>query len=116
MAQLHLFSSNETVDDISDGDLKYLLLDYYLAELILKKIGNDRKDNLQQARHHYESFLRLLDNYRILSKEDEKLLETYTENPKTFSTTSITSGSTRRAAKIARYKQEKELKAILQVR
>ena len=116
VAQLHLFSSNETVDDISDGDLKYLLLDYYLAELILKKIGNDRKDNLQQARHHYESFLRLLDNYRILSKEDEKLLETYTENPKTFSTASITSGSTRRAAKIARYKQEKELKAILQVR
>jgi len=114
-AQLHLFSSNETVDDISDGDLKYLHLDYYLAELILKRTGNDRKNVLLQAQRHYECFLRLLDSYRILSKSDEKLLETYTEDPKTFSTTAIASGPNRRTAKIARFKREKELKATLEV-
>jgi hypothetical protein len=30
--RLALFSSNETVDDVATGDLKYLLVPFYLAE------------------------------------------------------------------------------------
>lgn len=39
VSKLGLFSSNETKDDISTTNLKYLLVLYYLAELTEKNCG-----------------------------------------------------------------------------
>ncbi|KAF2103328.1 TAP42-like protein [Rhizodiscina lignyota] len=111
--QVSLFSSNETLDDISSRDLPYLLIDYHLAELVLKITGGDRKGNLHRAQQSYERFLKLLDNYDILSKGDARLLERYTENPTAFSTASTSDAAARRDMKIARFKDEKELKRKL---
>jgi immunoglobulin-binding protein 1 len=113
--QISLFSPNETLDDISSGDLQFLLIDYHLAELGAKQIGGDRKSHLLEARSHYERFLKQLDNYDILSKDESKLFEEYTENPDDFSTASKTDAAARRATKISRFKHEKDLKGKLEV-
>ena len=131
--QVSLFSPNETLDDISSGDLQYVLrqrksfdrecltphrympISYYLAELILKIIGGDRKSYLQRARASYERFLRLLDSHDILSKADARLLEKYLDSRDSFSTASATDAAARRETKISRFKGEKELKRKLEV-
>ena len=57
----------------------------------------------------------MLDSYGILSPDDKKLYEQYLDNPDLFTAVSTTDPAARRAAKIARYKHEKELKQKLEV-
>jgi immunoglobulin-binding protein 1 len=112
-----LFSPNETLEDIASGDIQYLTAAYYLAELTTRLAGDQsaRKQNLEKARWWYRSFLSRLDSYDILSKSDEKLFEQFKDNPDTFSTASTTDAAARRAAKIARFREEKALKQKLEV-
>jgi hypothetical protein len=110
-----LFSPNEALEDIGSGDLQYLLLNFHLAELTLKLVGVDRKLNLDKARGLYERFLRVLDSYDILSKSDARLLEQYLERREAFSTASTSDAAARRATKISRFREEKELKRKLEV-
>ena len=46
-----IFSSNETGEEIATRDLKYLLIPYYLAELLLEAHGllSSRKDAVEKA-------------------------------------------------------------------
>jgi immunoglobulin-binding protein 1 len=94
---------------------RYFLINYRLAELILRVSSKDRRATIQKAREAYERYLSLLDHYEILSAADKKLYHAYTEAPTTFSTISTTDPNARRAAKIANFKQEKELKKKLEV-
>ena len=113
--RIPLFSANETLEDISSADLKYLLLHYHTAELIIRL--NDRQSregNLLRAQQSYERFLRQLDSYDILPTYDSRLLEQYRESPRTFSTVSSNDPTTRRTVKIQRFQQEKALKQKLQ--
>jgi immunoglobulin-binding protein 1 len=114
-SRVSLFSPNETLEDINSGDLQYLLINFHLAELTLKITGGDRKSYLEKARAFYERFLKLLDMYDMLSKVDAKLYEQYMDNPNSFSTASINDAVARRDTKIARFKEEKELKRKLDV-
>jgi hypothetical protein len=91
------------------------LINYRLADLILRVSSKDRKATIEKAREAYERYLSLLDHYEILSAADKKLYRTYTETPTTFSTISTPDPNARRAAKIANFKQEKELKKKLEV-
>jgi immunoglobulin-binding protein 1 len=128
--RLSLFSPNETLEDLTSGDLqyvslaipkycanlgRYLLINYRLADLIIRLSSKDRKTTLQKAREAYERYLTLLDHYEILSTPDKKLHNNYTEAPTTFSTISTKDPNARRDAKIANFKQEKELKKKLEV-
>ncbi|KAH8651517.1 TAP42-like protein [Tricladium varicosporioides] len=112
--RLSLFSTNETFEDLTSGDLQYLLINYRLAELVLRISSSDRKGVIQRARDAYERYLTLLDHYEILSGPDKKLYHTYTESPTSFSTISTKDPNARRNAKIANFKQEKELKKKLE--
>ncbi|EAT83690.2 hypothetical protein SNOG_08522 [Parastagonospora nodorum SN15] len=76
--QISLFSPNESLEDISSGDLQYL------------------------------------DAYDILSASDSKLLDAYSENKANFSTASARDAAARRDAKIARFREEKEIKRKLE--
>jgi hypothetical protein len=58
----------------------------------------------------------LLDSYDILNASDVKLFETYTEDKANFSTANTRDAAARRDAKIARFREEKELKRKLEVR
>ncbi|CAK7226840.1 Type 2A phosphatase-associated protein 42 [Sporothrix curviconia] len=132
--QLALFSSNESVEDISTGHLPYLLLPYRVAELQLKlptaQPGpTERRAVLQDAREAYERFLHHLDGYGLLAGPYAKLLAQYTEDPLHFSTLGPMGGgggigsgmagladpATRRNAKIAAFRAEKELRSKLDV-
>lgn len=132
--ELSLFSQNESLEDISSGDLqwshcvryvenqrtdrmhRFLLISYYLAELILRDNKSDRKIVLNGAQKSYEKYLNLLDTYELLSASDRKLYERYLDNSKAFSTASTTDVAARRDTKIKRFRQEKELKGKLEAR
>lgn len=112
--QIALFSPNETLEDISSIDLQYLLLNYRIAELILRINSRERrKSNITKAARSYESYLKQLDNYDMLAKADAQLLEQYLDSPTTFSAVSTTDPASRRETKIKRFKEEKALKQKL---
>ncbi|KAI9794455.1 MAG: hypothetical protein M1816_005525 [Peltula sp. TS41687] len=108
--RLALFSRNESLDDLSSENLRYLLIHFYLGELISKINDLDRREVLKHAQLKYQAYLDLLDSYDILSPDDRKLHERYLDNSDLFTTASTSDPATRRAAKIARYRHEKELK------
>ena len=110
-----LFSPNEMEEDIPSRDLQYLSIDYFLGDLIVKKIAEDRTRLLQNSREAYERYLGLLDTYCILSPADKKLYERYLENRNAFTLLASSDVSTRREIKIARFKQETDLKRKLEV-
>ncbi|KAH8602111.1 TAP42-like protein [Bisporella sp. PMI_857] len=112
--RLSLFSPNETLEDLTSGDLQYLLINYRLAELIARVSHPDRKNVLRRAREAYEKYLSLLDHYEILSAADKKLYQTYIDSPIKFSTISTTDPNARRNTKIANFKLEKDLKKKLE--
>ncbi|KAL0262669.1 Type 2A phosphatase-associated protein 42 [Diplodia seriata] len=113
--RVSLFSPNETLEDVSSGDIQYMVINYHLAELLQRAVGTDRKSTLLSARESYEKFMKLLDSYDVLSKPDAKLYEKYQESPNSFSTASTTDAAARRDTKISRFRAEKELKAKLEV-
>ena len=113
-SQISLFSPNESLEDITTSDLQYLLLNFRIAELVVRINDREsRKANLQRAQDHYERYLKRLDNYDLLTRDDFKLLEQYREAPNTFSTASATDAAARRDTKIKRFKEEKALKEKL---
>ncbi|EGC44583.1 TapA protein [Histoplasma capsulatum var. duboisii H88] len=114
IAQLSLFSTNESLDDITTGDLQYLTTDYVLADLLQRSYDTDRVKALQRSRDEYEKYLERLDQYGLLSLEDKKLYERYTENPRSFSLCPLNDAVARRNIKISRYRDEKELKQQLE--
>ncbi|CAI6332557.1 unnamed protein product [Periconia digitata] len=112
-----LFSPNESLDDISSSDLEYMSIAYHLAELVQKLRTTDiasRKTNLLEARNYYERFMKLLDSYDMLSSSDGKLWEAYTDDKDHFSTANTKDAAARREVKIARFREEKELKQKLE--
>ncbi|KAL8726963.1 MAG: hypothetical protein Q9181_005871 [Wetmoreana brouardii] len=112
--RLSIFSPNETEDDISSSNLQYLLINHYLGDLLLKDTLTPRESALLQSRAAYERYFRLLDTYDMLSKADSTLYQRYLSSPDNFSLLSNTDPTARRNTKIARYKQEQELKLKLE--
>ncbi|KAL9026383.1 MAG: hypothetical protein Q9196_004939 [Gyalolechia fulgens] len=112
--KLAIFSSNESEDDIASGDLQFLLINHFLGELIKADSITTRKTVLQQARVAYERYLKLLDNYDMLSKVDSNLYQRYLSERDDFSLLSTSDPTARRNTKISRYKREQELKLKLE--
>lgn len=94
---------------------RYLTTDYVLADLLQRSYDTDRVKTLQRSRDEYEKYLERLDQYGLLSLEDKKLYERYTENPRSFSLCPLNDAVARRNIKISRYRDEKELKQQLEV-
>ena len=70
---------------------------------------------LRRAQEAFERYLTLLDTYTMLSSSDRKLYERYLEGRDGFSLVSSSDPAARRDTKIARFKQENELKLKLEV-
>ncbi|KAI1925804.1 Type 2A phosphatase-associated protein 42 [Ophidiomyces ophidiicola] len=114
IAKLSLFSPNESLEDITTADLQYLAFDYLFAELLQRARSDDRLKNAQRVRERYEAFLELLDQYGILPAADKKFHEQYLESPDTFSLAPANDAAARRNVKVARFREEKELKQKLE--
>lgn len=74
-----------------------------------------RKPVLQHAQVAFERFLALLETYSLLSKGDSRLYERYLDNRTTFTTVAGSDPAARRETKIARFRQETDLKRKLEV-
>lgn len=111
---LGLFSSNETIEDISTKSIPFLATDHLLAVALVNLPVEPgamacRKENLQRSLALWGHFLEKLETLEILSKEEEnevhRLLETQNDDQ---SETLGMFGSADRDAKIARYRAKQE--------
>ncbi|KAF8042854.1 hypothetical protein BT93_A1242 [Corymbia citriodora subsp. variegata] len=103
ISKLGLFSANETKDDISTSNLKYILVPFYLAELTEKVAADDRVPLLKASQGKLKEFVSFCEAMELVPKEE---LET-----------SVHGGSNqmvdRRARKIARFKRQKAAESKL---
>ena len=91
VAAVALFSSNETIDDVSTPSLSLLSLEHHLAmayAAIPTTKAKERKENLTAAMDHFSRFLECLDQLEVLpddrKKEFVELLQTNIDEPSTF--------------------------------
>ncbi|KAK8967654.1 PP2A regulatory subunit TAP46 [Platanthera guangdongensis] len=103
VSKLGLFSSNETKDDVSTTNLKYLLVPFYLGELTEKIVKEDRIDILKVSQVHFKEFISICDALELVHEEEIE-----------FSLSGRSDLAAARALKIARFKRQKGAEAKLQ--
>ncbi|KAL9250223.1 PP2A regulatory subunit TAP46-like protein [Drosera capensis] len=103
ISKLGLFSSNETKEDISTANLKYLLLPYYLGELTEKISGEDRIQTLKTSQAKLKEFTSFCEAMELIPHEELESTGHSGSN----------SGADRRARKIARFKRQKAAESKL---
>ncbi|XP_076943489.1 PP2A regulatory subunit TAP46-like [Bidens hawaiensis] len=101
ISKLGLFSSNETKEEISTTNLKYILVPFYLAELIEKTGHDNRIQILKASLAKLKEFLSFCDAMELVPEGE---LETGAQN-----TTAID----KRAKKIARFKRQRAAESKL---
>ncbi|KAG9133599.1 hypothetical protein Leryth_025066 [Lithospermum erythrorhizon] len=101
--KLGLFSSNETKEDISTTNLKYLLVPYYLAELTEKVAQDDRILVLKASQAKLKEFISFCETMDLVPNDE---LEAYSQS-------SANSSTDVRAKKIARYRRQKAAESKL---
>ncbi|WOK99869.1 PP2A regulatory subunit TAP46 [Canna indica] len=104
ISKLGLFSSNETKDDVSTANLKYLLVPFYIAELTEKVAEEDKIKVLKISQDHLKEFISICEALELVPEEE--LEASHQGGPDTF--------ATRRAKKIARFKRQRAAEAKLQ--
>ncbi|XP_061348946.1 PP2A regulatory subunit TAP46 [Gastrolobium bilobum] len=101
--KLGLFSANETKEDISTNNLKYILVPFYLAELTEKIAQDDRIPILKASQEKLKEFISFCEAMELVPKEE---LESYMQGvPKSV--------ADQRARKIARFKRQKAAESKL---
>ncbi|XP_075502524.1 PP2A regulatory subunit TAP46 [Primulina tabacum] len=103
IGKLGLFSSNETKDDISTNNLKYLLVPYYLGELTEKNSQENRIQILKASLAKLKEFISFCEAMELVP-EDE--LESSMQSRSN-------SSADQRAKKIARFKRTKAAESKL---
>ncbi|PHH68656.1 hypothetical protein CDD80_7367 [Ophiocordyceps camponoti-rufipedis] len=92
ISSLAVFSPNEGLEDLGNGALRLLLLDFRVAGVLQRRpFSRDapgiqqRISALTQARDSYLSFLDLADTYALVGADHRPLLETLRRDPVGFS-------------------------------
>ncbi|EIM90345.1 TAP42-like protein [Stereum hirsutum FP-91666 SS1] len=109
VAELALFSANETLEDISTRNLVYLLVPFTVAELEGRSRASERDvrfKKLLDAERDYRLFLSDLELYEVIPEDEREL---YARRP-----SSVADAAKRRETKIKQYKQEKEIRAKIE--
>jgi len=123
--ELGLFSSNESIDEVSTTDLRYIAIDYYLAKFIEQHgtFGNDgvpkkrvRVGMLIEVNQLYLQFLQKMEDCELLDKNQNKIMDSMKDSfhPQ-LSEIQVTDPVLRRAYKITNYKREKEFQNALKI-
>ncbi|EFH42206.1 predicted protein [Arabidopsis lyrata subsp. lyrata] len=108
IGKLGLFSSNETKEDISTNNLKYLLVPYYLAELTEKIIQEDRIQIVKASYAKLKLSFLLSEFFSFC-----EAMELVPDEELEASSRSSGAPADRRALKIARFKRQKAAEAKL---
>lgn len=104
VSRLGLFSSNETKDDVSTANLKYLLVPFYLGELTEKLPQDDRLQVLKISRDQLKEFISICEALELVPEEE-------IENSMGGE---ADTAANRRAKKIARFKRQRAAETKLQ--
>ncbi|KAK8797390.1 hypothetical protein WA158_004598 [Blastocystis sp. Blastoise] len=96
-----LFSDNEDISEIDTEDFKYLMVGYYMGDIMQKGMDN-RLNNLKSGLVYLDSFLHVLDSYKILKPADSEAYHFLLEHEKE------PQGLALRDLKITRMKNDKE--------
>ncbi|KAB2086002.1 hypothetical protein ERO13_A05G415000v2 [Gossypium hirsutum] len=103
ITKLGLFSSNETKDDISTNNLKYLLVPFYLAELTEKLAQEERIQILKISQAKLKEFISFCEAMELVPQEE---LEASVQG-------ASNSFADRRALKIACFRRQRAAEAKL---
>lgn len=104
VSKLGLFSSNESKDDISTANLKYLLVPFYLGELTEKVAQDDRLHAIKTSQDQLKGFISICEALELVPEEEiEASAQSGTD-----------SAATRRAKKISRFRRQRAAEAKLQ--
>ncbi|CAN6444765.1 unnamed protein product [Victoria cruziana] len=101
--KLGLFSANESKEDISTVNLKYLLVPFYLGELIEKNPETDRIQTLMASQGRLKEFISFCEKLELVPEEELETAEVGADT-----------AVNRRAKKIARFKRQKAAESKLQ--
>ncbi|KAJ2393651.1 Type 2A phosphatase-associated protein 42 [Coemansia sp. RSA 2559] len=122
--QLALFSSNETPDDYSTGELKLILVNAYLGEALQKLHAPDNRVSvLEETQERYRQFLTncfMLGIFKPSSEAEERLLsrspnganQTSSGGPVANERNPLAAGQSR-MEKIARFKQMRAMQQAI---
>jgi hypothetical protein len=105
-----MFSTNESIEDIPTGDLKYLLLEAHVSDTLLRQPFGSPESRLGCLRSSLRAGHVFLDRMRALDLVTEEEVQMIADNP-----LSRASGAQARQSKIARFKQEKALQLRMDV-
>ncbi|KAJ9539589.1 hypothetical protein OSB04_026095 [Centaurea solstitialis] len=100
ISKLGLFSTNETKEEISTANLKYILVPFYLAELMEKTGYDNRIEVLKVSQAKLKEFLSFCDAMELVPED-----ELEASGPNTV--------VDRRAKKIARFKRQRAAESKL---
>ncbi|PWA95719.1 2A phosphatase associated protein of 46 kD [Artemisia annua] len=104
ISKLGLFSTNETKQDITTTNLKYILVPFYLAELIEKTGGHDdRIDILKLSQAKLKEFISFCDAMELVPEDELEASAQGGQNAVVD----------RRAKKIARFKRQRAAESKL---
>ncbi|KAK1629049.1 hypothetical protein QYE76_003364 [Lolium multiflorum] len=104
VSNLGLFSSNETKDDVSTANLKYLLVPYYLGEMTEQVEQEDRIPVLKAAQDHLKEFISTCEALELVPENELELSRQ--GRPET--------AANRREQKVARFRRQKAAETKLQ--
>lgn len=116
--RMSIFSSNEELDDFATSELKYLFIDYYLAQLFPRCFVKDprvRLQHLRQATVHANRFMENCAKFKIMSKKQAERWEVEIKSGNDDAEDSGRTAMRRqpplsREDRIAAFNREKELK------
>jgi len=74
VSMLHLFSSNEHIDEVSTSNLRFFLLPAFLGDLALKVTTDERKTSVNNANVYFKDFLKRCQCYGVSKKDLTKYL------------------------------------------
>ncbi|OXA63809.1 Immunoglobulin-binding protein 1 [Folsomia candida] len=117
VSSLDMFSRNENFNEIDPRKLKFLLLPYMLASLWQFKVGrDDRKNICQVSSVYFKDFLQRCIQYEIITSSDHLIRDddNQDEENDVQKTTQKLTPEERRALKIRKFKQNKELGEALE--
>ncbi|KAM3337210.1 PP2A regulatory subunit TAP46 [Capsicum galapagoense] len=103
ISKLGLFSLNETKDDISTANLKYILVPHYLAELTEKITENGRIHVLKASQAKLKEFISFCETMELVPEEE---METSKQG-------GANAFADHRAKKIARFKRQRAAESKL---
>jgi hypothetical protein len=104
VSKLGLFSSNESKEDVSTTNLKYLLVPYYLGEMNEQIAQEDRIPILNASQDHLKEFISICEALELIPKDE---LESYRQKQ-------ADTPANKRAQKIARFNRQKAAQIKLQ--